>query len=463
MEHLLLDIAIKGTVVLLAASTAARALRDRSAAARHLVWSIAVASLAALPVLSTALPGWRLAILPAENAGAALAAVPAAAGTPWDRIAVLGWLAGAAVVLGVTAVGRARVAWLARGSEPLDHGPWPALADRIAAEIGLARPVRVRTVERPVMPMVWGVVRPVVLLPTGASGWSGSLRRHVLLHEFAHVKRHDYLVQILSRLALAVHWFNPLAWSAAGRLRLERERACDDHVLRLGADACEYAEHLVEMARRLRPSRGTALALGMADPSRFTERVMALLDGRRHRRAPTRRSVLGGCVLAAGLVVPLAAFHPARVPVTPPGTAAVVPSPGPTPAAALGSAGRDDRAEPAGAGVAAPRSVTPARRTAAREPDSPGRAARIIEMEPIDATLERRGSARGVVEANTTRGIPRPEIARIEYRRPSGAGEASERWTTTSTKASDTCEEHDRGAPARPAQLASTTLETATP
>lgn len=454
MEHLLLDIAVKGTIVLLVASAAARALRGGSAAARHLVWSIALASLAALPLLATALPGWRLAILPAESGFAASASAPASSGVSWDRVAVLAWLAGAAIITVVTAVGRVRVAWLARGSEPLDHGPWPALADRVAGEIGLARRVRLRTVERPVMPMVWGVLRPVVLLPAGAGGWSGSLRRHVLLHELAHVKRQDYLVQVLSRFALAVHWFNPLAWFAARRLRLERERACDDHVLGLGADACEYAEHLVEMARRLRPSWRPALALEMADPSRFTERVTALLDSRLQRRMLSRRAALGGCLLATGLVVPLAALQPCAKALAPSPeiTVAAVPPPGPPPAANV--VGSVRRARPAAA--------SPAHGNRAAAPDPAGRAAPVVEVAPIAVTLDRHGSARDVLEANTTRGIPRPEIARVEYRRPTGAGEAPGHRTST-PKASDTCEEEERGAPARPAQLASTTPETATP
>ncbi|MDX1660448.1 MAG: M56 family metallopeptidase [Gemmatimonadota bacterium] len=465
MERLLIDIAVKGSLVLIAGWGLARALEGRSAAVRHLVWSATLGALAALPLLSVALPEWRLAVLPAEPMAAAAASSTSITAAPsegiaWSRLAAFAWLAGALAVTVVTVAGRIRLAWLTRGCEDLEHGPWPALANRIAGEVGLGRAVRLRMVDRAMMPMVWGVVRPVVLLPSTAESWSAPLRRHVLLHELAHVKRYDCLVQIVARVALAIHWFNPLAWIAARRLRLERERACDDHVLGCGADACDYAEDLVEMARRLTPSRGVALALGMADPSRFGDRVMALLSSDVRRRDLTRRATLMACALAAAVVIPLAVVRPAP---SVPGVEEVEridssrhgASPAVSPRRVSGSAVATRSARGS-------ETATPAASAAkAREPGA--RPVPTVRVAPIEVTLKRRGSARGLVEANTTRGIPRAGISRVEYRRTSGAGEAPGRWTSTPTKASDACEEERRGAPARPAQLASTTLDLATP
>ena len=175
---------------------------------------------------------------------------------------------------------------------PLDRGEIPALTTALCGALGISRPVSVRLSGERVMPMVWGAFRPVILLPAEATSWTAELRRDVLLHELAHVRRHDYLNQLVTRLACAVHWFNPLAWMAARRLRAERERACDDHVLGTGASACDYAEHLVAVARGLRPAARGTLGVPMAGRSSFGERVVALLDEGR------ARGVLTGTLLA---------------------------------------------------------------------------------------------------------------------------------------------------------------------
>ena len=87
-------------------------------------------------------------------------------------------------------------------------------------------------------------------IPVSARQWSGEQLRSVLLHELAHIKRRDTLVQLLAQVACALHWFNPLVWFAAWRLHVERERACDDLVLAQGVRASAYAEHLLNVATK---------------------------------------------------------------------------------------------------------------------------------------------------------------------------------------------------------------------
>src|SRR5204862_5072312 len=181
----------------------------------------------------------------------------------------------------------------------------------LSLELGLARHVRLRQASGPAMPMTWGIRRPTILIPADADEWSAERRRDVLLHELAHVKRHDFLTQLVARVGCAVYWFHPLVWLAAPRLPEERERACDDHVLNAGASPAVYATHLLEIARDLRAARATVLAsVAMARPAQLATRLLDVLDTRRRRDTLSARSAIPTWLAAIAVVVPLAAAAP---------------------------------------------------------------------------------------------------------------------------------------------------------
>ena len=133
----------------------------------------------------------------------------------------------------------------------------------------------VRVLPRMCSPIVAGLTRTIVLLPATALHWDAERRRNVLLHELAHVRRGDLRVQALAQVACTAYWFNPLAWVAASHLRSERERACDDEVLRSGARPSSYAQHLLEIAKGLQTSHLPAAALAMSRPTELEGRLIA--------------------------------------------------------------------------------------------------------------------------------------------------------------------------------------------
>ena len=330
---LLLESAVKATVAVALAALFATALRGASAAARHRVWCAALFVAMVLPVLAAALPRWSLALPQAtrpdrvsspgvpgfivgvrspshfETAGAG-PAVAASAAVP-ARLWLLGiWLAGAASTCAWFLRGAAAARRLAAGAEAVSDPSLLAQLGALAAEAGVTGRVRLLRAAGEVTPMTWGHRRPVLLLPRGAAAWSEARRRVVLLHELAHVRRRDALTQTAAGLACAVHWFNPLVWLAARRQRLESERACDEAVLRGGTPAADYAEHLVEIARRLiaPPPAAAALdALAMARRSELERRVRAILAPR--PPAPRRGPLAALTLFAMGALLPLAALH----------------------------------------------------------------------------------------------------------------------------------------------------------
>ncbi len=301
-------IAIQATLVLLAAFAMSILLRRSSASARHLLWTLALAAVMALPLLSLVAPQVPAMASPVARVmqeitvtaqAAPVQINPARPGVP---IILYVWMAGVLLVLARLAAGILRVAVISRRAMTIEQGGFETRPD-------VQRSVTIKRSDRTTIPLTWGLLRPVILLPESADAWTPDRMRIVLAHELAHVKRQDCLTQILAQIACALYWFHPLVWIAVARLRREREQACDDRVLALGNSASDYAAHLVEVARSLRFSERWVPAVAMAEPRELEARVIALLDPHRRRGTVARwRAVL--CGIATGLlIVPLATLR----------------------------------------------------------------------------------------------------------------------------------------------------------
>jgi hypothetical protein len=280
-------------------------------------------------------------------------AAPAPSDAPapgWPLWAAAAWGAGALLGLARFAAGSVGLARLARRARPADDPAWGAALQRLARELGVRRPVTLLVGRAGTVPVTWGVVYPVVLLPADADAWSAERRRLVLLHELAHVARLDALTQLLARLAGAVFWFNPLVALAARRLRAERERACDDLVLAAGVRATAYADDLLDLVRTLGAAPAGSAALAMARRSEFEGRLLAILDPAAPRARTSARRALAAATLAGAVSLPLAGMRAAVA-----GGGAGAPSPWPP--AGVGPAG----------GPAAPAAPAP---PAPREPNA---------------------------------------------------------------------------------------------
>ena len=371
------DVAGKVAFVLAIGAVVTRALWRSSAALRHSVWTAAIGGALLLPLLALALPAWHVPV-PGASAARALAgrvalalgsspdaadvavagarssngatdvtvqttakteelqlasAAAAAASVPttgpvhvtltdpprrlgWPAILALVWVAGTLLALIPLLLGMLHLRAIGRRARDVESDALDDYAAQLGRSLGVGRVVRVVEGEAVATPMTWGVVAPVVLVPAGFSEWPEPRQRDVLLHELAHVARHDCLTQYLASIACALHWYNPLAWIAARNLRVERERACDDRVLLAGARASEYADHLLTIARTLRtPGAAGAAALTMARPSHLEGRLLAVLDARRPRATLTRgRAALVGVTTLAvvALVATLAPWSARR-------------------------------------------------------------------------------------------------------------------------------------------------------
>jgi len=222
------------------------------------------------------------------------------------------WILGVGFFLTRLALSALAATWLVHRAAPVADEALRRQARIVRADLGITADVRVVHSDRITMPMAWGIVRPTVLLPRDATTWSAARQRVVLLHEMAHLKRRDCQTLLLARLVTALHWFNPLAWTATRRLQAERERACDDLVLDAGTGSADYAQHLLEIARAMKArSAPTWATVAMARPHELEGRLLAILDPARSRRRSTRAVSVVALGALAVLLLPLAALQPA--------------------------------------------------------------------------------------------------------------------------------------------------------
>lgn len=341
---LAVDVFIKATVLLALVALAAHLLRRSSASLRHMLWTLAIVGIVALPVLMVLVP-FRLRVLPAtttsppsvqqqdrESSPAlrppasepvislaseaaspppAPPALPATPRTQLDLTTMLAalWLMGTLILLARLIVGLVIVRRIARRAVAVTDESWRSLADRCARALGVES-VSLRRSDDVAMPFACGLITATIVLPSSSEEWNAARREAVLMHEFAHISRGDLAMNTLSHFVRALYWPHPLAWLATYRLRVEGERACDDAVLRAGALPSDYAEHLLSIVRTVGNTVPT-VALAMARRSDFEGRLLAILESGIPRAALTRWRAIAMAALFVFAVMPLAAMAPA--------------------------------------------------------------------------------------------------------------------------------------------------------
>jgi beta-lactamase regulating signal transducer with metallopeptidase domain len=340
----------KATIILIVALGVTLSMQRASAGSRHLVWLVTLGTLLLVPALTAWAP-LRLAILPAaapvatthivnpsfatadeaaplasvpsdEHATAPVGAAEAPAFTSNGLIARVQGMSPIAILLAVwtlvmLAIGIS-LAWaglavrrIVKQARPLDTPGWLTPLWEVSDRLGLEEAPRLLQSDEAKMPFACGILTPTIVLPTECESWSLERRHAVLLHELAHVRRHDLFGHTLGRLVCAVYWFHPLVWTAAKQLRAESERACDDLALACGTRATDYAEHLLDIVTSVRRDSTPTVALAMARRKEFEGRMLAILDPELRHSSPSRRQSAALIASLAFIAVVVGAAAPA--------------------------------------------------------------------------------------------------------------------------------------------------------
>jgi beta-lactamase regulating signal transducer with metallopeptidase domain len=254
------------------------------------------------------------------------AAAPAALARPAPPIGpipqlylMLVWLAGMALLVGVLVFRMVKLRrWHQRQEERSAIPPWfHQLLVKTGERLGLERLPAIVFSDEAVTPAVYGMFRPVLLLPRRYDRLSPEEAEHVLLHELCHLKRGDLWLHGLALLLQVVYWFNPLLLWAMKQLRHVREICCDQTLAaRLPEGAEGYRRTLLATARELLTERvepGMGLLGVFEEPFWLVARIRWLEKQTwRHRKAIMAATV--AVVLFMGLLVMPMAMNPLEQP-----------------------------------------------------------------------------------------------------------------------------------------------------
>jgi beta-lactamase regulating signal transducer with metallopeptidase domain len=190
---------------------------------------------------------------------------------------VLAWAAGVGL-LSVRVLGGWSVAQrLKRSGRPVTSEAWPQAAQRLGRRMRIRLPVRLCESALVEVPTVIGWLRPVVLLPVSTlAGLSPAQLEALLAHELAHVRRFDYLVNLIQTFAETLLFYHPAVWWVSHRMRVEREDSCDDVAVAVCGDAVGYARALAELEGLRSISPTLAVAAGGGS---LWQRVVRLVGG----------------------------------------------------------------------------------------------------------------------------------------------------------------------------------------
>lgn len=234
-----------------------------------------------------------------ESIRAAVSAVQPEQFLSW---VVILWLAGAVVFWIRMFAGWILAARMRSVSVRRAPPEWQQTLGRLAEQVGVDGPVRLLVSALVQTPAVVGWLRPVVLVPVGAlAGLPAAQVEALLLHELAHMRRHDYLVNILQSMAESLLFYHPAVWWISGHIRAEREHCCDDVAVSIAGDAFTYACALAQL-EAYRPAHPAAAMA--ANGGSLAGRIARLLG----RPRPSVRGGLGPGALAAALLLLAAAY-----------------------------------------------------------------------------------------------------------------------------------------------------------
>jgi beta-lactamase regulating signal transducer with metallopeptidase domain len=178
---------------------------------------------------------------------------------------------------------------------------WQAKLDSLRSSLGISRQIRLMVSERVKVPIAMGVFRVVVIVPASLlMRFPSDQVECLLLHELAHVRRHDYLVNLIQSCIETLLFYHPVVWWVSHTLRAEREHCCDEIVIRSTGNSRLYARALTQLEHQLNQIPQLSMS---ARGGHLMNRVARILSTKQAQRRST--AVWPSLILLTALAIGL--------------------------------------------------------------------------------------------------------------------------------------------------------------
>lgn len=148
-----------------------------------------------------------------------------------------------------------------------------------AKQVGISRPIKIKTCRYLYTACTWGIKNPEVILPAESEDWPVSSIRMVIFHELVHIKRKDNLLETVIQGLCILFWFHPVIWMTVNKYRNEREKACDETVIKNGIKPSEYASHLLSLASSIKNRKISLMkTVALSNRAGIRSRLLAILN-----------------------------------------------------------------------------------------------------------------------------------------------------------------------------------------
>jgi beta-lactamase regulating signal transducer with metallopeptidase domain len=329
-------------------------LRKKSAAVRHFILSFSLISLLVIPFFSTFTDGWKTRWLPswqtrmnsslnldhvnknkaptfkldqndkAHHANNIQHSQEAEDLPRYEKAVIFNgrdveiiaglsltiiWTAGLIFLLFKIILGLYGAHRLTRQGKRISGSFWQLLLKRFLDAVSIRRTISLLSHETVRVPLTWGVIKPVVIMPADSRNWNTDQCSSALFHELSHVKRSDFLVKILARFSCSLYWFNPLSWFVFRLMKKDQEKACDELVIKAGVKPSTYAANLLSIQKAGQVQWNPPVAvLGATGKSQLNERLLAILKQRLKPKEVKMRTkiILSFFIIAAAVFIGLA-------------------------------------------------------------------------------------------------------------------------------------------------------------